>query len=234
MPEAGPPEQQAEQLFAELTQADPDELANQLRLIQMRLNRARVEMDLFQLATAKALLQSAPTACCSLTATASSMAVPVQRPVCCGRSRMSWPPARLSPHRPRISKLFLRGRFETLAACCGSAVLGGRQVGRFRDRGRRDQPDGRQRGRRAVRAGPLPRGASISSIIGATRPQKALDVPTLRLRYRDRALAFLARAIERGLPNARRLNDDAFLAPLRQDPTFRQLTERSGAHDLLG
>ena len=61
---------------------------------------------------------------------------------------------------------------------------------------------------------------------GATGPQKALDLQTLRLRYRDRALAFLARAIERGLPNMRRLNDDAFLAPLRQDPTFRQLTER--------
>ena len=48
---------------------------------------------------------------------------------------------------------------------------------------------------------------------GDTRPQQALDVQALRLRYRERALAFLARAIERGLPNARRLIDDAFLAP---------------------
>ena len=54
--EAGPPEQQAEQLCAELAEADPDDLGDQVRLIQTRLNRGRVEMDLLQLATATALL----------------------------------------------------------------------------------------------------------------------------------------------------------------------------------
>jgi tetratricopeptide (TPR) repeat protein len=40
--DAGPPEEQAEQLFSELAKADPDDLASQLRLIQIRLNRGRV------------------------------------------------------------------------------------------------------------------------------------------------------------------------------------------------
>jgi hypothetical protein len=55
------------------------------------------------------------------------------------------------------------------------------------------------------------------------------DVKSLRLRYVDRAVAVLVRAIEHGLQNTRRLDDDFVLAPLRQHADYRKLSERIAA-----
>ena len=232
MPEAGPPEQQAEQLFAELTQADPDELANQLRLIQMRLNRARVEMDLFQLATAKALLQSARDGLLQLDRDgkldgrpdAKARLLPEIEDELAACQALTASPADLKALPSRSLRdacrlLQIRAEVFSVAGKWGDFVTVADAISRM------DASEAEEL---------YELGRSLARCVdlldrGATRPQKALDIQTLRLRYRDQALAFLARAIERGLPNARRLNDDAFLAPLRQDPTFRQLTESRGA-----
>jgi hypothetical protein len=232
MPEAGPPEQQSEQLFAALAQADPDELANQLRLIQTRLNRARLEMDLFQLATATALLESARDGLLQL-----------------GRD------GKLDG-RPREKARLLR-EIESELAACQALTASPADLNALRSRSLREAcrllriragvlSEAGEWGDFVTVADVMSRmdaseaeelyelGRSLARCVdlldhGATKFPKALDIRTLRLRYRDRALAFLARAIERGLPTTPRLNDDAFLAPLRHDPTFRQLTGRRGA-----
>jgi tetratricopeptide (TPR) repeat protein len=232
IPEAGPPEQQSEQLFAELAQADPDELANQLRLIQTRLNRARVEMDLFQLATAKALLQSARDGLLQLDRDGKLDGRPREKarllPEIDGElaacQALTATPADLKALPSRSLQdacrlLRIRAGVFSVAGKWGDFVTVADAISRM------DASEAEEL---------YELGRSLARCVdlldhGATRPQKAIDVQTLRLRYRDRALAFLARAIERGLPNTRRLNDDAFLAPLRRDPTFRQLTERRGA-----
>ncbi len=231
MPEAGPREQQSEQLFAELAQADPDDLANQLRLIQIRLNRGRVEMDLFQLATAKALLQSARDGLLQLDRDGKLDGRPREKARLLPRiegelaacQALAASPADLkalsSRSLPDACRLLrIRAGVLSVAGQWGDFVSVADAISRM------DASEAEEL---------YELGRSLARCVdlfdhGATGPQKALDVQTLRLRYRDRALAFLARAIERGLPNTRRLNDDAFLAPLRQDPLFRQLTERPG------
>jgi eukaryotic-like serine/threonine-protein kinase len=231
IPEAGPPEQQAEQLFAELAQADPDDLANQLRLIQTRYNRARVEMDLLQTATATALLQSARDGLLQLDRDGKLDGRPREKArllpqidaelAACQAVNAS--PADLQgllsrPLRQACRLLRIRAGILSTAGEWSDFVTVADAISRM------DASEAEEL---------YELGRSLARCVdlldhGATRPQKALDVQALRLRYRDRALAFLARAIERGLPNERRLSDDAFLIPLRQEPTFRQLTERRG------
>ena len=157
--EAGPPEQQAEQLCAELAEADPDDLGDQLRLIQTRLNRGRIEMDLFQLATATALLQSARDGLMRLDRDGKLDGRPRARArllreiegeqAACQALIAS--PADLNALRSRS----LPDACRLLRIRAGMFV-GSRRVERIRERGRRDQPDGRQRGRGTLRAGTLP------------------------------------------------------------------------------
>jgi tetratricopeptide (TPR) repeat protein len=231
IPEAGPPERQAEPLFAELAQADPDDLAIQLRLIQTRYNRARVEMDLLQIAAATSLLQSARDGLLQLDRDGKLDGRPREKPRLLPRieaelaacqalaaSPVDLNALRSRPLREACRLLRIRAGVLSLAGQWGEFVTVVDAICRM---AASEAEDLYLLGRSLARCVDL-------LDHGATKPAKALDVQTVRSRYRDRALAFLARALERGLPNTRRLIDDAFLAPLRQDPAFRQLTERHG------
>src|SRR5262249_55070066 len=55
--EAEPHAQQSEKLFLELVEADPEEIDNQMRLIQVQHNCGGLEMDLLRIAAAKAHLR---------------------------------------------------------------------------------------------------------------------------------------------------------------------------------
>jgi len=58
-------------------------------------------------------------------------------------------------------------------------------------------------------------------------PPQKLD--SLRMRLGDRAIALLARAVDRGLSYPHRLDDDDFLRPIREHPGFRQIAEHLSA-----
>jgi hypothetical protein len=52
------------------------------------------------------------------------------------------------------------------------------------------------------------------------------ELKTLRQRFGDRAVAVLVRAVEQGLRDARRLEVDVVLAPIRQHAGFPEITAR--------
>jgi tetratricopeptide (TPR) repeat protein len=234
--QASPRLRQAEQLFAELVKADPEDVDNQVRWVQTRYNLGRLEMDQIALPAALAHLTLARD----------------------GLRRLDRQ-GKLEG-RPR-DKAQLLPRFEAeVTACEAVARAGGPAVLISRPPGEAARLLRIRAGALAAAGEPGELTATAEALLHLDAAQAedlyelgrclawcggridkntwpappAQDLKSLRTRFEDRAVALLARAIDRGLPFPQRFNEDVLLRPIRQHPGFRRITERLAAPPRAG
>ena len=232
--EAGPPSRQAERLFAELVRADPDDVDNRLRFVQTQFNFGQLEMDGLELTAGLNRVRHALDGLLRLDREGKLAGRPRDR-------------AQLLP------------AFEAELAACQALAASPRDLDALKSRPPGQScrllrihvgilsasgPSGELAATAEALLGMNADGAEDLYELGRslawcaayldhnTRPSSpAEERETLRLRFVDRAVAVLTRAVERGLSNAHRLRDDVVLTSVRQHPGFRQLSERLSAPD---
>ncbi len=230
--EAEPYAQESEKLYIELVHADPDDVDNQVRLLQTQYNCGCLEMDLLRLPAAAVHLRRALDGLTELDHQGkldgrprdkNQLLEPFQAELAAceavGRSPGNVDALKSRPTRQACRLLRIRagvlaaeGRSSELAATA-KALLGidADQAGDLYELGR-----------------------SLAWCAGYldhyTGPEPAAqELRALRQQFADRSIAVLVRAFEHGLRNPRRLDVDAALDPVRQHAGFRQLAERVAA-----
>jgi serine/threonine protein kinase len=226
--EAAPLERQAEQLFSQLVDADPEDLDNQLRLHQTEYNRGCLEMDRLEVEAAKVLLRRARDGLGTLE----------REGKLDGRSR----------DRTQLLDTFKDG----LAACEAIAASPGDlkelnstgspeacrllrfRAGLLANAGRLDDLTATAQALCQMDAqGPdnlYQLGRSLAWCAGridqlAAKFAASESLKSLHERLADRAVAILVRAASAGLKHSNRLAIDGFLNPIRERAGFRNLTE---------
>jgi tetratricopeptide (TPR) repeat protein len=229
--EALPRQRHAVQLFSELVKADPEDVDNQVRLVQTRFNLGRLQMDRIAPNAALADLRLARDALVTLdrngklegrprdksqllpifeAEVAVYEAVAALKDVISATSSSARQAARLL--RIRAGILATLGRSTELAAAAQSLLTLDSQ----------DPNDLYEVGR------------CLAWCCGQIDQKKwpalsELDSNRFQARFGDRAVALLLEAIDRGLQFPHRLDDDLFLEPIRRHPNFRQISERLAA-----
>jgi tetratricopeptide (TPR) repeat protein len=230
--EAEPHAHEAEKLFIELVQADPEDMDNQLRLVQIQYNCGCLEMDLLRIPTAAASLRRALNGLVELDHQGKLEGRPRDRDqllpafqaevaACEALATSPGDLGALKSHSTRQAARLLRiragvlaseGRFGELATTAGALIaMEADQAEDLYELGR-----------------------SLAWCAGCLdhniRPaERAQELETLRQHFGDRAVAVLVRAVEHGLRDTQRLEVDVVLAPVRQHPGMRQLSERLAA-----
>jgi eukaryotic-like serine/threonine-protein kinase len=223
---------QAETLFVELVRADPEDIDNRVRLVQTQYNCGGLEMDLLRLPAAAVHLRRALDGLVELDRQGKLDGRPRDRDqllpafqselIACERvaaspgdlDALKARPARQAARllRIRVGVLVAEGRFGELEPTAGALVAL-----------EADQPEDLYELGRSLEwcAGYLAADTGTEH-----RPQ---ELEALKRRFDDRAVTILVRAVDRGLRNVQRLTVDVVLAPIRQHPGFRQLSERLAA-----
>jgi len=226
--QASPRLRHAEQLFSELVKADPEDVDNQVRLVQTRYNLGRLEMDQLELPAAMVHLTLAHDGLLRLDREGKLEGRPRDRAqlltrfkdevAACEAVASPGGAVALKSRPPREAARLLRIRAGALTAAGHSGDLAATAEALLV--------------LEADKAEDLYEvGRCLAWCGGRIDEQKwpappAQDLKTLRMRFGDRAVAVLARAIDRGLYYPQRANDDVLLGPIRQHPSFRQITER--------
>jgi len=222
---------QAEQLFSELVMADPEDVDNHVRLDQSQYNLGRVQMDQIELPAAMAHLRRARDGMLGLDRAGKLEGRPRDREqllpafeaelaaceaIAAPEGPLTWAsrPARESARLARL----LRVRAGALAAAGRSVELAATAEALLRlvAEGAEDLY---ALGRSLAWCG-----GRIDQNKWAATPTQ--DLETLRMRFKDQAVALLSQAIDRGLAFPQRLNDDVMLDPIRQHPGFRRIKEQ--------
>ncbi len=234
--EAGIPSRRAEQLFGELVKSDPDDIDNQVRVVQTQFNFGCLEMDGLDMAAAETRLTRSLEGLLRLDRDGKlegrprdkdQLLKPFQNELAACRAVAASPgDLNFLKHRGhfdacrllriRVGVLSAAGRAGELAETAESLL------GMDADQAEDLYELGRSL---ACCAGHLERSAQPT--IGPTPECQAR-----RVRFADRAVAVLTRAVASGLRDPSRLGDDAMLAPIREHPGFHRLTERLGSSGL--
>ena len=227
---------QSEKLFIELVEADPEDMDNQMRLVQVQHNTGALEMDLLRIPAAMVHLRRSLDELLRLDRQGTLDGRPRDREqllpafqrelAACEavgasignidvlKSRSTRQASRLL--RIRAGVLVAEGRSGELAATASALVgLDSDNVEDLYELGRS----------LALCAGYLDQNA------GPGRGQQELQ--TWKQRFGDRSVAVLERTVKHGLRNPQRLKVDVVLAPVRGHPGFRQLEERIAAANPL-
>ncbi|HKI20301.1 MAG TPA: hypothetical protein VKA15_20595, partial [Isosphaeraceae bacterium] len=229
--EASPRLRQAVQLFSELVKADPEDVDNQLRLVHTQYHLGWLEMDQIELPAASVHLRLARDGLLRLDRDRKLEGRPRDKEqllpkfetdvATCDAVASAGGPGDLSSRPPREAARLLRIRAGALAA-----------AGRLRDLGATAEALLKLDAGQAEDLYELSRclawcGGRIDEKKWPAPPMH--DLKILRTRFGDRAVALLARAVDRGLPYPQRVCADVLLGPIRQHPGFRQLNERLNA-----
>ncbi len=228
---AAPRSRQAVGLFSELVKADPEDVDNQVRLVQTQYNLGRLEMDRIELPAAMRHLTLARDGIRRLEQEGKLEGRPrdkaqllhrfEEEAATCKAVALPDGPGNLKSLPPRETARLLRIRAAALAAAGRSSDLAATAEALLNVE--------------ASGADDLFEVGRCLAWCGGQIDQKKwpappnLDLKSLRTRLEDRAVALLARALDRGLPYPKRLGDDGLIGPIRQHADFHQITERLNA-----
>ncbi|MGO9466039.1 MAG: protein kinase domain-containing protein [Isosphaeraceae bacterium] len=226
--EASARTRQSEQLFSELVQADPEDVDNQIRLVQTRYHLGCLEMDQIELRAAGDHLRLARDGLRRLDREGKLEGRPRDKDqllpmfaaeaAACEAVTSPDGAAALKSRPPREAARLLRIRAGALAAAGRPGELAATAEALL-DLNAEDSEDLYELGRCLAWCG-----GRIDEKKWPAPPSH--DLKTLRTRLGDRAVALLTRAIDRGLRYPQRASDDVLLGPIRQHPGFRQIAER--------
>ncbi len=223
---------QAERLFSELVEADPEDVDNQVRLVQTQFHLGCLEMDQIELPAALAHLRRARDGLLRLDRDGKLQGRPRDKeqllPIfeaeaaACEAVLAHGGEAGLKSRLRREAARLLRIRAGALAAAGRPGELDATAEALL-DLDAEDAEDLYELGRCLAWCG-----GRIDQNKWPVVPTQ--DLKILRIRFGDKAAALLATAIDRGLDYPQRVSDDILLGPIRQHPSFRQITERLNAN----
>jgi tetratricopeptide (TPR) repeat protein len=219
---------QSVQLFSELVAADPEDVDNQVRLVQTRFNLGDLEMDRIELSASAADLKIAFDGFMKLDREGKLDGRPRDRQqlkpafeselAMCESLASGFDLAAARSRRPGEAARLLRIRAGVLAGLGRPAELVAVAEALLAIESDHAE-DLYQLGRSLAWCG-----GRIDENKWPAQSQE--ERSTLRTRLGDRAVALIARAVDRGLSFPHRLDDDDFLSPIRHDRGFRRITER--------
>ena len=227
--DAAPLERQAQQLFEQLVQADPEGIDNRLRLHQTQFHAGCVAMDRLDIHDAMALLRQALHGLDALAREGTLEWRPRDRtqllPSFQQEAAMCEAIAAMPGDLKALSEAKPPAVYRALRIRAGLLASGGRTGDFSTTADALCEMDGPDPGHlyQLARCTAWCAGRIDQGFGGPTG--KSDGLPPLRQRLADRAVAALEKALTTGLRHPNRLEADEFLKPIREHVGFRKLSE---------